>query len=204
MTTKLDTKNLNPIEYIELKNAISKLDDDATVSPDFASFYLDMSEKTLANHRQKGVGPKYIQAKTSDSRNQSVAYKMGELRDWQRRNSFSNPMEAAGARGLCREMMDIFDDVDFWTDTNGNLLDVVSEKSAKELIDTGTKATSETMVFFDALRKNWSNPARQQALFLAAEQVIDEWKAATKSSLESGKLLAKHQTSSLASRNGAL
>lgn len=37
MMTKLETKNLTPVEYIELKNAISKLDDDATVSPDFES-----------------------------------------------------------------------------------------------------------------------------------------------------------------------
>jgi len=202
--TKLETKNLTPIEYIELKNAISKLEDDATVSPDFASFYLDMSEKTLANHRQKGVGPKYIQAKTSDSRNQSVAYKMRELRDWQSRNSFSNPMEAAGARGLCREMMDIFDDVDFWADSNGNLLDVVSEESAKELIEIGMEATSETIVFFDALRKNWGNPRRQQVLFFEAEKIIDEWKAAAKSSIEAGRLLVKHRCSTVAAKSSGI
>ncbi len=188
---KINLVNLTPHEYIQLKNAISGLLDDATIGTDYAAFYLEMSEKTLANHRQKGAGPAYIQANTSEARNQSVSYKMGDLRTWQQKNRFKNPVAAADARGLCREVNDLFDDIGFWQDSDGNLIDVMTEGSANELIQSGIDAISTQMSFLDALKKYWVNSSHQKILFDHAEMVLDEWREAAKSSLESALLLSR-------------
>lgn len=188
---KIDLNKLQPLEYLQLKDAISKLDDDATVGPDYAAFYLDMSEKTLANHRQKGAGPEYIQAKTSEARNQSVAYKMRSLRTWQNLNTFTSPMEAAGARGLCRDISNLFEGNLFWVDPEGNFIDNVSDESAKELADSGIEAHVNDVPLYEALSGNWINPGRQIELLNESKSVLDAWFNEVKSGAESTSLMSK-------------
>ncbi len=189
---KIDLNKLQPLEYLQLKDAISKLDDDATVGPDYAAFYLDMSEKTLANHRQKGAGPEYIQAKTSEARNQSVAYKMRSLRTWQNLNTFTSPMDAAGARGLCRDISNLFEGNLFWVDAEGNFIDNVTETSAKEIAESGTEASISDVSLFDALNGKWSNPERQLQLLSESKDAFDTWLQRSKSIAESSLLMKKH------------
>lgn len=185
---KIDFEKLSPLEYLEIKDRISKMDDDATIGPDIAAVYLDMSEKTLATHRQKGCGPEYIQPKTTAARNQSVSYKMRSLRDWQKENSFKSSMEAAGARGLCREIGDLFGNRSFWLGDDGQMLDIVSEGSAKELVEVGISAKPIETNLADALRRRWGNPRVHKALFDQAGTVLDEWRTASKSFVEEGAL----------------
>ena len=185
---KIEFEKLSPLEYLEIKDRISKMDDDTTIGPDIAAVYLDMSEKTLATHRQKGCGPEYIQPKTTAARNQSVSYKMRSLRDWQKQNSFKSSIEAAGARGLCREIGDLFGNRSFWIDDDGRMLDIVSEESARELVEADISAKPMETNLADALRRRWGNSRVHKALFDQAEAVLDEWRAASKSFVEEGTL----------------
>ena len=182
---KTDKKTLNPIELLQLKNAISKMDDDVTIGADYAALYLDMSEKTLANHRQKGVGPDYIQPKTSGARNQGVSYKMRSLRTWQMHHTFKSPMEAAGARGLCRQIGNLFEEHPFWVDSAGNFIDNVSEESTRELVESGTDAQIRDVSLQEALGMNWANSGRKLALLDEVRSAFDVWHSEVNASTQS-------------------
>lgn len=189
---KIAPEKMSPIEFIELKDAISKINDDATLGPDLAAFYLDISEKTLANHRQKGVGPEYIQANTSGARNQAVSYKMRALRSWQSNNTFRNPMEAAGARGMCRAVEDVFAEHPFWVDAAGDFIDHATEESARELIDSGVDARVIEVSLQDALAGNWANPRRQMTLLTEVKTTFDMWHAKITANTEAKLLKQKY------------
>lgn len=114
---KLDLKALTLVEALDVMDRVARLHDDATVEPALAALYLGCSEKTLEKMRN-GTGPEHIKApamKGSLARNQSVSYKMGVLRDWQRKNTVSSTMEAAARQGLAfASLRDLLDDQPFF------------------------------------------------------------------------------------------
>ena len=201
---KTDQKTMNPIELLQLKNAISQMDDDVTIGADYAALYLDMSEKTLANHRQKGVGPDYIQPKTSVARNQGVSYKLRALRAWQSLHTFKSPMEAAGARGLCRQIENLFEEHPFWVDSEGNFIDSVSEESTRELVESGTDAQMRDVSLQEALGMNWANSGRKLSLLDEVRSAFDAWHSEVNASTQSSMLKQRFSGGSSSNSNPVL
>jgi hypothetical protein len=95
------------LEMIEALDRISRLPDDAPVTPQMAAVYLGRSPKTLENWRGKGMGPPYIQpfAEGSKARNQMVMYQMGDLRVFMNSHRVKSTMDAAVARGMAYDTL---------------------------------------------------------------------------------------------------
>lgn len=94
-----------PIAVLEEKMAkarmraeIASWNDDTTLESDLACVYLGMSPTKLEELRATdGQGPRILKYpdKNAKGRNQPVLYKLGDLRDYQRRCSSSGSFEAA-------------------------------------------------------------------------------------------------------------
>ena len=98
------------LEELRLRHQISVMDDDSTLEPDLAAIYLGLSLKKLEQMRLRAekaggstdVSPPFIKIVEhgTSGRNQAIRYKLGDLRDFQRRFKVKSSFEASLNAGL--------------------------------------------------------------------------------------------------------
>lgn len=98
MTNMQDTEDAE-LAVLKRRSQISELSDDTTLQPHQAAIYLGISAKKLEAMRSsvQPSGPPFIKLvdKTSKARNQSVFYKLGDLRRYQDEFRVKSSHEAA-------------------------------------------------------------------------------------------------------------
>ncbi len=98
MTNTKDTEDAE-LAVLKRRSQIAELSDDTTLEPHNAAVYLGISAKKLEAMRSAAhpSGPPFIKMvdKTSKARNQSVFYKLGDLRRYQDEFRVNSSHEAA-------------------------------------------------------------------------------------------------------------
>lgn len=187
-----------------LASDIAALHDDTTISAELAAIYLGISLKQLGSLRSKpkavdetrGVkGPEMIKIvdKGSVGMNQPVNYKLGTLRDYQKKNTVSTSFESAlnaGLLGWATIQMPFFAEKEKREDRGRllllgnawNLSDPNREERFKEAVED--KARIVWLTAMEAATSRWDDLARHKALAKIGLAMMKEEARAVKAALE--------------------
>lgn len=196
-----------PISVLEEKMAkarmraeIASWNDDTTLEADLACVYLGMSPTKLEELRATdGQGPKILKYpdKNAKGRNQPVLYKLGELRDYQRRCSSSGSFDAAkkayGMTGFMTTLNPFFAKPepkgrffvlgDAWDEDDDEGAELLKRAAGGELSVVWLSPA-------DAAVATWQNPAKHKELAEAWLRTLSEESGAVRAALERTELFA--------------
>lgn len=183
------------LEAARQRSELSELHDDTTLEPALAAIYLGISTKKLEEMRlassrsdRDPVGPPFIKLvdRRSTGRNQSVFYKLGDLRAYQQSLKVSSSFEACLKSGLGEWVKEQHM---FYVQANGaggsiivaatNDFDSIEERDLHFSKLWSGEFGADGFSLFNAQAKDWRDPVKREQVRAAWRELLNRELQAT-------------------------